>query len=234
MIVISFALPEESKGLVRGLKGAKRSGSAALPVIIGTLSGRGVAVVHVGMGMDSAAKQAGCFLENNAPSIWIAAGFGGALAGDLEIGDIVVSQNFSNPDLLEHVASLPARAGTLITTREVVETAERKRDLGRHTGALAVDMETATIHRLCTARTIPVLALRAISDQAGQDLPVPAAVWFDVKKQRPRPFPLVAYLACHPGRIAPFSKIRGRREHRPRAPDRLPPGGAAADPRRGR
>jgi adenosylhomocysteine nucleosidase len=210
MIVISFALPEESRDIVRALSGARRSGSGALPVIAGTLAGREVAIVHSGMGMASASARVEAYLKGNAPSMWIASGFGGSLSPELRLGDIVLGRNFSNPALLAAIASLPAHTGSLITTRKVVETAEQKRDLGRHTGAIVVDMETAAISPLCAARGIPMLALRAISDLDSQDLPVPAAVWFDMAKQRPRPIPLIAYLAAHPGRIAPFiSFVRG-------------------------
>jgi adenosylhomocysteine nucleosidase len=210
VIALSFALPEESKGVVRLLAGPKRSGPAALPVIAGRLAGREVAVVHSGMGMASATARLGDFLAKHAPSALIASGFGGGLTEDLRVGDIVLARNFSDAPLLEAVGSLPARAGALITTKEVIETAERKRDLARHTGALVVDMETAAIHRLCEGRGIPMLAVRAISDTACQDLPVPAAVWFDRARQRPRPLPLVLYLALHPLRIGPFVQfVRG-------------------------
>jgi adenosylhomocysteine nucleosidase len=207
VIVLSFALPEESRDIVRALAGARRSGSAALPVIAGTLAGREVVIVHSGMGMDSASARIGAFLESHAPSLWIASGFGGGLDPELRIGDIVVARNFSEPSLLTAIASLPARPGTLITTREVIETAAQKKDLARHTGATVVDMETAAIRRLCAARGVPMLAVRAISDSACQALPVPAAVWFDTARQRPRPLPLVVYLAAHPGRIAAFVRF---------------------------
>ena len=204
MIALSFALPEESKGIVQRLSGAKRSGDAALPVIAGRLGEREVMIVHAGMGMASATARLGNFLEAHAPSVLIAAGFGGGLAGDLKVGDIVIGRNFSDGSLLAAVGSLAARTGGLVTTREVIESALKKKDLARHTGAIVADMETAAIYRLCNARGIPVLAVRAISDTADQDLPVPSAVWFDTERQRPRPLPLLLHLATHPGRIAPF------------------------------
>jgi adenosylhomocysteine nucleosidase len=205
VIAVSFALPEESREIVRALSGAKRSGPSALPVISGTLAGRRVTIVHSGMGMASASERIGCFLKDHAPSQWIASGFAGALAPDLRIGDIVAVNNFSAPSLLEAISTLPARIGALITTKEVVETAVQKSDLARHTGAIVVDMETAAIFRLCEARGIPMLSIRAISDTAAQDLPVPAAIWFNPATQRPRPVRLVLHLATHPTRIAPFA-----------------------------
>jgi adenosylhomocysteine nucleosidase len=200
VIVISFALPEESKEIVRGLVGARRSGSAALPVIAGTLAGRSVVIVHSGMGMASATATLGSFLEGQSPSLWIAAGFGGGLSADLEVGDIVTVRNFSDPALLEAIEALPTRRGTLITTKSVIETAVQKQDLARHTGAIVVDMETAAIQRLCCPRGIPMLSVRAISDTASQDLPIPAAVWFDPIRQRPRPVPHLLPLPLLPGK----------------------------------
>ena len=209
MIVISFALPEESKELAGKLKNRRRSGPAALPVIAGTLDGREVVIVHTGMGMASATARVGSYLEGRAPALWIAAGFGGGLAPDVAVGDMVVVENFSDPALLAATASLPAWRGALITTKQVIQTVEQKKDLGRHTGAIVVDMETAAIQRLCAPRGIPMLSVRAISDAAAQDLPVPASVWFDTARQRPRPVRLVLYLAAHPGRIAPFARFVG-------------------------
>ncbi len=209
MIVISFALPEESKDLVRKISGACRSGSPALPVITGRLAGRDVTIVHSGMGMASATARLGPYLEGISPALWIAAGFGGGLAPDVAVGDVIVVENFSDPALLAAVSAQPARRGTLITTKQVIETAEHKKDLARHTGAIVVDMETAAIQRLCAPRNIPMLSIRAISDAAGENLPVPASVWFDAEKQRPRPARLLLFLAAHPGRIAPFARFVG-------------------------
>lgn len=210
MIALSFALPEESKGIVQRLAGATRSGPDALPVIAGRLGRHEVVVVHSGMGMASTTGRLATFLETHVPAAWIASGFGGGLAAELRVGEIVIAENFSDSEFLEVLPSLGARTGALITTRDVIETAAQKGDLARHTGAMVVDMETAAIYRLCKARGIPMLAVRAISDSAGQDLPVPAAVWFDTERQRPRPVPLLAHLVSHPGRIAPFIRfVRG-------------------------
>jgi adenosylhomocysteine nucleosidase len=222
VIVLSFALPEESSGIVRHLAGATRSGAAALPVIAGAFAGRKVVVVHSGMGRASANARLGSFLESHSPSLWIASGFGGALAPDLKIGDIVAARNFSDDALLDAIAGLPARSGTLITSARVLQTAVEKQDLARHTGGIAVDMETSAIRRLCAARGIPMLALRAISDTASEDLPIPAEVWFDFVRQRPRPLALLLHLALHPVRIAPFIRfVRGINHARSRLTDFL-------------
>jgi len=46
--------------------------------------------------------------------------------------------------------------------------------------------------------------VRAISDTASRSLPVPFAVWFDAKKQKPRGAALLRFLLTHPSRIRLF------------------------------
>lgn len=207
MIVVSFALPGESKDFIARLAGVRRIRGGSLPVFEGALDGREIVVMHCGMGMGSATRRVAEFLEGHVPVFWIAAGFGGALSAELKIGDMVAVQNFSDPALLGAVEGLDACTGALITVKQVVETVECKKDLARHTGALVVDMETAGIHRVCHGRGVRMLAVRAISDTAEQELPVRAEIWFDLVRQRPRAFRLVVHLLAHPGKIGPFTKF---------------------------
>lgn len=210
MIAVSFALPEESKEVTAMLDGAERKGKDRLGTVAGRFAGREVRVVHTGMGMASATERVEFFLRSHAPAAWIAAGFGGALDPELEIGEVVVCHNYSSPALMQAIDALPARRGALVTAREVVETAAAKAQLARHTNAVVVDMETSAIHRLCSTRGIPMLAIRCISDTARRDLPVPARVWFDADRQVARPGPLAGYLLRHPGRVAGFARfVRG-------------------------
>jgi adenosylhomocysteine nucleosidase len=89
----------------------------------------------------------------------------------------------------------------------VLETPEAKAQCARETGALAVDMESATVAAFCREKGVPFLALRAISDTAGDSLPVPSEVWFDARTQRARPWGLFLFLLGHPGRIQPFVRF---------------------------
>ena len=136
----------------------------------------------------------------------IAAGFGGGLDPALQVGDLFIGANYSDEAVLGSLVG-KFQTGTLVTTGEVIETREAKADLARRAGAACVDMETAEIFRQCQLRQIPMAPVRAISDTAGEDLPVPAQVWFDAERQRPRPVALVWHLLTHPGRIAPFARF---------------------------
>ena len=71
-------------------------------------------------------------------------------------------------------------------------------------------METAWIAEACVRAGVPLLALRVVSDAAGQSFPVPNAVLFDAVRQRPRYVALPMWLLLHPWRIAAFVRfVRG-------------------------
>src|SRR5207244_12673638 len=91
----------------------------------------------------------------------------------------------------------------------IVEPAVYRYEIGRKHGAIAIDMETKTITRLCADRSIPVLALRVISDSPAAPFPAPPNVLFDIEAQRTKFTALVAYLARDPAsavRLAQFSQ----------------------------
>ena len=220
MIAVTFALPQESKDFVRALE---RSSREATPgVIAGSLAGVEVVVAHTGVGAASATERMRELFARNRPSMLISAGFAGGLHPSLHVGDLLVASNFSSPVLLSSLEQLIGETVTaassdlkrrlivfapLTTHPCVVESVAGKSQMASATGAFAVDMETAVIAEACAAAAVPMLALRVISDAAGDALPVPMEQWFDLVRQRPRPLALLAYLARHPGQIAPFARF---------------------------
>jgi hypothetical protein len=103
-----------------------------------------------------------------------------------------------------------ARRGRIFTAAHVAESVEEKQRLGRDSGALAVDMETATVAEVFEPAGVPVIGVRAISDRMEDAVPVPMDYWFDLARQRPRVLALLGFLARNPGRIGPFARfVRG-------------------------
>lgn len=190
-VVVTFAVPDESRTFI--------AASERDPVV----------VVHTGVG-DTAAgrRRLEDVLEGDAPRLVISAGYAGALRPDIRVGDLVLGENFSDAGLVAAARGLlagePCHVGGLTTQRVVAEAAAAKSALHAATGALAVDMETAWIAEACGRAGVPMLALRVVSDAAGQSFPVPNAVLFDVVRQRPRYVALPVWLMLHPWRIAPF------------------------------
>jgi len=89
------------------------------------------------------------------PRLVVSTGFCGALDPSLAPGAIVDS-----------------RTARFATAGEVVLTAAAKRRLRKQTGAAAVDMESGQIERAAAAHGIPFLAIRAVTDTAGEDLAI--------------------------------------------------------------
>ena len=206
MIVIAFALRQESQDFRRALAAAG-----------GRLGGEEIRVVHLGVGPQAAAA-AVRLLAGGWPRFLVCAGFAGGLDPRLAAGDLVVAENFSAPEFIARAWETPhCFVGTLVSRDAPVESIAEKTALARETGALAVDMETASVAAACRAAGVPLLALRVISDPASVPLPVPFAEWFDVRRQCPRRWALLKYLLRHPSHIGPFTDfIRGLKPARRR------------------
>lgn len=190
LIAVTFALPEESRDFVRATR--RRAD---------------LTVAHTGMGLEAAASATEALLAKPRPAWVLSGGFAGALDPNLQLGDVLVAENFSSPELL---ARNRGRRGTLVSQPRPAERVEEKAALFRETGALAVDMETAAIAQACQRAGVPLLSIRAISDTTRVPLPAPLAEWFDLARQRPRPRRLLAYLVRRPSAIGPFVRfVRG-------------------------
>ena len=218
--VVCFAVPDESRIFVADLtkrRRLSRAGSPSLPTVSGEWQGRAVTVAHTGVGDSQAARERLASLlaqTEPAPGFVISAGYAGALRPGLPVGDLILAENYSMPSLVEITRAClrgdRTHVGALVTEPLAVETAAAKAALHASTGALAVDMETAWIAEACAVRGLPLLSLRVVSDAADQSFPVPGAVLYDGVRQRPRYLALPAWLALHPGQIAPFARfVRG-------------------------
>jgi adenosylhomocysteine nucleosidase len=201
MIAITFAVPEESSTFRKRLRLVRRDSIPGMATFTGTLGGREIVVAHVGMGLESARKRTRLLLSHVRPDLLIAAGFGGALAPELIIGDVVFDPR-ENPTLAELAPSI--RVGRIVTSPNPMETAADKAALFRYSSAAVVDMETEAIAVACAEAGIPVIGVRAISDAANDALPVPLPAWFDLETQRTRPLVLLGYLLGHPEAVLPF------------------------------
>jgi adenosylhomocysteine nucleosidase len=109
------------------------------------------------------------------PKLVLSAGFSGALTEDRRIGDVVLATEVADlagnawpvtwPGELPGGEWRPAlHRGRILSTTRLIGDPEEKRELGKRYGAVAVDMETATIARRCLAHHIPFGCVRAISD----------------------------------------------------------------------
>jgi purine-nucleoside phosphorylase len=208
MTVVTFALPAESSAFIRLLKGIRRHGA----ILRGTLENRTkeVCVLHTGVGASICEKRVGNFFRHEKPQLLIASGFCGGTSDELHPGDLVIADNASEPTLLAKArVTLPeARIGKIHSADRIVDPAVDRYAIGREHGAVAVDMETETVARLCAAESIPMLALRVVSDSPRAPFPAPPNVLFDIEKQGTDFSLLLRYIARNPMsalRLAQFS-----------------------------
>ena len=216
MIAVTFALPAESSAFVRSLKGVKRDGA----LLSGNIERRTsnverrtlqLRVLHTGVGKTKCAERVENFLHNEKPEGLIASGFCGATNDELQPGDLVIAENASKADLLQKAREIlsDARVGKIHSADRVVDPAADRYAIGREHGAIAVDMETETIARLCAAESIPMLGLRVVSDSPAAPFPAPPNVLFDIQKQRINFSLLFSYIARNPAsalHLAQFSR----------------------------
>ena len=214
MIAITFALPAESSDFVQLLENRGAVSREGVETIRGHLHSKSVVVIHTGVGKKVSRERMETILRREHFEYLISAGFAGALEKDLQVGHLLVADNFSSPKLLSSpklvLADGKTFLGKLQTVPRMIETVEERESLNKQTGAAAVDMETEILAEVCAAHDLPMLSLRAISDTASEPFPAPAHVLLDVAKQKTDFLRLGSYLLTHPGAFARLNSFRGR------------------------
>ena len=132
----------------------------------------------------------------------IMAGLAGALAPELQVGDVVIQGLVTRPE----VFNTGVRAGKLATARAIVSGPAEKAALFRETGALAVDMETSRAEVWARDLGVPFVAVRAISDTALERLD-PAVLGFVDAEGRPKIARVLHHLAAHPTKLPDILRL---------------------------
>jgi adenosylhomocysteine nucleosidase len=188
-LAVVAALGDEIRLLRSRMKEPRPVELDAARVTIGTWGSLPLVLVRTGMGpaaMERALRQV---LPEFAPQFCLHLGYGGAAHPELRPGDLVVAttlidacQRLSlgvSPELVEKAeklrrqAGLPGRTGALVTLDRAARSPEEKAGHGRKHQAVAVDMESATLARVCRAAGVPFLVVRAILDHLDYQLPDP-------------------------------------------------------------
>ena len=214
MIAITFALPAESSGLVALVRDKRRAVSGDTEIIYGEINQRPVTIFHTGIGQKACQANIDNFLRVEHPDIWISSGFAGGVGKDLRAGDLFLAENFSDRELLSAAQRLLAgrsvRTAKLFTSTTIVDSTAQRNEIARAQGAPAIDMETETIARECSARGIRMLSLRAISDSLDEPFPAPPHLLFDLERQRTNATKLASYFLKHPTHIVDFIRFANR------------------------
>jgi nucleoside phosphorylase len=206
---ILFALGRESQAFRREFRPTQRFPGAPCWARFCGPAWLSVLVLETGVGAARAERALNWALDTPhlgivpyRPKVVLCAGFSGSLNEELRVGDILLATEVVDADGNSWPATWPERLpsgewrpplhrGRLLTAPQLVCTPDDKRALGRQHSAVAVDMEAATVARLCSQRSVPFGCVRAISD----DLNTPLS-------------PRLLSLLCD-GRVDPFRLLAG-------------------------
>lgn len=146
------------------------------------------------------------------PRVVISAGFSGALQGGLRVGDLVLATEVTDGEGNTWPAQIgqtdlrwPLHRGRLLSGPHLVAEPTRKQELGAEHQALAVDMETAVVARLCQGQGIPFGCLRAISDDVETALSAPLARV--LRRGRVAPLRLVGAVLRNPAMVGELWRL---------------------------
>jgi adenosylhomocysteine nucleosidase len=145
------------------------------------------------------------------PTLLLLAGFSGALDDSLEAGDLLLATAIVAEGEMSWRATWPEtrtaafRQGKLLTVDRLVADPADKRELNQLHGALAVDMESATVARICQRGGVPFGCLRAISDRV--DTMLSPALLGLLRSGRPSAVAVAAVCLRQPGIIVELWRL---------------------------
>jgi hypothetical protein len=132
----------------------------------------------------------------------ILAGIAGALDPKLQIGDVLIE---TSGDF--HWPKFPFQTRKIHCADHVISTVAEKAKLFAETRAVAVDMESAKVRRFAEERAIPMLHIRAISDQADHAIPPEIFGWLD-SMGNPRGSAVARGIARNPTLLPSLFRLR--------------------------
>jgi adenosylhomocysteine nucleosidase len=194
MIAFLGALKEEVSDLRRQMILEEVLAGPAWHLHSGEYRGREVLLAQTGFGRERAEAATRFILERYPITGLVSLGFAGALAGELEVGDVVICstlhcamgrieeaakpRSYCADDGLLCLATQALEGtavrfciGSGVTVPQLICSPEQKQELGKAFHAHIVDMESYWIARIASDQQIPFVAVRAVSDTRRDNLP---------------------------------------------------------------
>jgi adenosylhomocysteine nucleosidase len=179
---IVVALPLESGYFEDRLAGVISIKGHGFTIRTGGLDGRGIAVAISGHGQERATRATEALIAGHHPRWVISAGFAGGLQSDLDRSDIVMANSIAGLQgerlsidfrltRNEEQVARGVHVGRLLTVDRIIRMPAEKRSLGQQHEAIAVDMESLAVARVCQQEKQRFLAIRAITDTVDDELP---------------------------------------------------------------
>jgi adenosylhomocysteine nucleosidase len=150
------------------------------------------------------------------PKLVLSAGFAGSLNADYRVGDVILASEVIDENghgvqttwperLPEGEWRPPLHRGRIVTVSQVAATPDQKRVLADKHGAIAVDMESATVARWCAEHRMPFTTVRAISDDL--DMPLSPHLLSLLRDGRVDPLWLAGSLLIRPRMIGELWRL---------------------------
>ena len=188
-IAVITAMPEEFAAVARCMKSSEPSRLTGIRGLRSSAAGHDIVLVQSGMGFDNAARAAAAVIQEIRPDLVISVGFCGGIAPELCVGDVIVAEHIViatahdvepvpaglsaiGSRLVDHLASKKVRAtgGTFASTREIMSKAHLAGLLANRYRNPVVEMESGAIAQITSEHGTPLLAIRAVSDAANEEL----------------------------------------------------------------
>jgi len=222
-MAIITACAHEAALVRRRLRVQQQTTGAAGLLWQGTLCSQEVVVLQCGMGPERAAQAVLWLGQHYQLAGVLSVGFAAGLQAELARGEAILvtkilapcdtpgaaggaADTGLRPDArLAHIAAMAvaqaavvSHTGTLLSTSTVVTPAAAKREMGRRSGALAVDMESYGVAQAAAQSHLPCAVLRTIFDIANEPMTFPVTTCLTPAGFL-QPWRLVGCLARHPG-----------------------------------
>ncbi len=189
MVVVTGVLKEEIIGVFREMLPLLENGELLKRNYSrGIIGGNEVVSIYGFVGKVESAMIAQAIIDKFRPRYLIHCGSAGAIHPDLRIGDLVCGMNYLEHDFrTQSVNPIPASAkllekisdvydkvnfGTIISGDVIVSDREIKTRLYEKYGALAVDMDSAAIAKVCHQNGINFCSLKVIVDTSEEEAQV--------------------------------------------------------------
>jgi adenosylhomocysteine nucleosidase len=187
------AMPEEIRPLLRRAGKLRREHVSGFDLYRFAVGDRETALIQSGIGAEKAARATGILIDAVAPGMILNFGFAGAVLPGPRVGDVVMADRLlffkerhftEEPGLHRELSGRLAllletacrgkdfsfHRGTFVTTGEIVAKQRLAGLLPEWTGNPVLEMETAAVARTAARAVIPLVALRAVSDVAEEEL----------------------------------------------------------------
>jgi len=189
MVVVTGVLKEEIIGVFREMLPLLENGELLKRNYSrGIIGGNEVVSIYGFVGKVESAMIAQAIIDKFRPRYIIHCGSAGAIHPDLRIGDLVCGMNYLEHDfdaqsinpipasakLLEKIADVYDKInfGTIVSGDVIVSDREIKTSLYEKYGALAVDMDSAAIAKVCHQNGIDFCSLKVIVDTSEEEAQV--------------------------------------------------------------